>query len=267
VIRHVNAVIAAIGMIVAMTACSGSASGSASDSASDSAGARLCGTERAGVADGTYIVQNNRYGTTKPECVTLSGGTGFRVSQSAIVMPTDGGPGGYPSIYQGCHWGQCSSGGLAAHPVLAADLTPGRVTTNWSTSQPSSGTYNVAYDIWFNKKPRASGQPDCTELMVWLNHTGGVEPFGSQIAMGVSLGGHTYDVWGGPQHWGKTITYLMTTPATSVTGLDVGVLAQNAASRGYLPRSCYLIDVEAGFELWQSGTGLATRSFSVHISG
>jgi glycosyl hydrolase family 12 len=225
----------------------------------------LCGSQRTRVASGAYIVQNNRYGTTKPECVSLAGGTAFRVSRSSILMPTDGGPGGYPSIYQGCHWGQCTSGGLAAHPVLVADLTPGKVTTNWSTTQPGTGTYNVAYDIWFNKTPRASGQPDCTELMVWLNHTGGVEPFGSPIAAGVSVGGHTYDVWGGPQHWGRTITYLMTTPVRSVTGLDVGVLARNAEQRGYLPRSCYLIDVEAGFELWQSGTGLATKSFSVRL--
>ena len=251
---------------MAMTACggSGSASGSTGGSA-DAATTRLCGTQRASVDGGAYIVQNNRYGTTKPECVTLNGGTGFRVSQSSIVMPVDGGPGGYPSIYQGCHWGQCTSDGLAAHPVLASDLTPGKVTTNWSTVQPASGTYNVAYDIWFNKKPKTSGQPDCTELMVWLNHTGGVEPFGAPIAAGVSLGGRTYDVWAGRQHWGKTITYLMRTPVTSVTGLDVGVLAQDAAQRGYLPQSCYLIDVEAGFELWRGGTGLATKSFAVHL--
>jgi hypothetical protein len=257
--RRVCAVIAAAGIAVTMTACASSDPGSAS-----SAVVRLCGTQRAHVAGG-YVVQNNRYGTTAPECVTLSGGTGFRVSQSSIVMPDDGGPGAYPSVYQGCHWGQCGSGGLSAHPVQVADLTPGRATTSWSTVQPSSGTYNVAYDIWFNKTPRTSGQPDCAELMVWLNHTGSVEPFGHLIASAVSLGGHTYQVWGGPQRWGKTITYLMTTPATSVTGLDIGVLAQDAVLRGYLQESCYLIDVEAGFELWRAGTGLATRSFSVHV--
>ena len=38
-------------------------------------------------------------------------------------------------------------------------------------------------------------------------------------------------------------------------------------SRGYLSSSCYLIDVEAGFELWQGGAGLATNSFSVNVGG
>jgi cellulase/cellobiase CelA1 len=52
-----------------------------------------------------------------------------------------------------------------------------------------------------------------------------------------------------------------------VTNLDVGTLAQDAVSRGYLSSSCYLIDIEAGFELWQGGAGLGTNSFSVNISG
>jgi hypothetical protein len=34
-----------------------------------------------------------------------------------------------------------------------------------------------------------------------------------------------------------------------------------------MPSSCWLIDVEAGFELWQGGAGLATSSFSVNVNG
>jgi hypothetical protein len=34
-----------------------------------------------------------------------------------------------------------------------------------------------------------------------------------------------------------------------------------------MPSSCWLIDVEAGFELWQGGAGLATNSFSVNVNG
>jgi len=38
-------------------------------------------------------------------------------------------------------------------------------------------------------------------------------------------------------------------------------------SRGYTKSSWYLIDVEAGFELWQGGAGLKTNSFSVSVNG
>jgi cellulose 1,4-beta-cellobiosidase len=101
--------------------------------------------------------------------------------------------------------------------------------------------------------------------MVWLNHRGGVQPFGAPIANDVSVGGRDYDIWGGPQTWGHTITYEMTAGTTAVTGLDLGTLAQDAARRGYLPQSCYLIDVEAGFELWHGGTGLAATAFSLTL--
>jgi cellulose 1,4-beta-cellobiosidase len=59
----------------------------------------------------------------------------------------------------------------------------------------------------------------------------------------------------------------MTTPATSVTGLEVSQLAADAVSRGYILTSWYLISVEAGFELWQGGAGLATDSFAVSVHG
>src|SRR5438094_6037140 len=103
--------------------------------------------------------------------------------------------------------------------------------------------------------------------MVWLNHNGSVQPFGSQVASDVSLGGNGYNVWEGSQSFGDTVTYDMTTAATSVSDLDVGTLAKDAVSRGYISSSCYLIDVEAGFELWRGGAGLATGSFSVNVAG
>jgi Glycosyl hydrolase family 12 len=218
-------------------------------------------------SSGTYMVQNDEFDSSAPECVTTDGNADFTVANSSIDEAIDGAPGGYPSIYQGCHWGKCSSGGLTAMPIEVSNLTPGKVTTSWSTVQPGgSNAYDVTYDIWFNRTPTTSGQPDCAELMVWLNHEGGVEPIGSQVASNVSIGGRSYNIWQGPQPWGGTVTFEMTAGTSSVSSLDVGTLAQDAVRRGYLSESCYLIDVEAGFELWRGGAGLATTSFSVSIA-
>ena len=222
----------------------------------------LCQEQTAAVSGGTYTAQNNEFDSSAAECVSTDGNADLTVANSSIGNATNGSPGAYPSLYQGCHWGHCSSGGLASAPIRVSNLTAGKVTTSWSTTQPGGSNSNdVAYDIWFNQTPTTAGQPDCAELMVWLNHNGSVQPFGSQVARGVSLGGHGYNVWEGAQAWGDTVTYDMTAGTTSVNGLDVGTLAQDAVSRGYLSRSCYLIDVEAGFELWQGGRGLATDWF------
>ena len=228
----------------------------------------LSGMQSRPVAGGAYTLQNNEWGSGAPESVTTNGNVGFTVTNSSINNATNAAPGGYPSIYAGCHWGNCTSGGLGAHPVQVATLTsPGTVTTSWKTTQPGgSAAYDVAYDLWFNHTPAATGQPDGAELMVWLNHHGPVQPFGSQVGT-ATIGGVSYQVWEGGQPWGDTITYVMASPATSVRGLDVGALAADAVRRGYIRMSWYLIDVEAGFELWRGGAGLATDSFSVNFSG
>jgi cellulose 1,4-beta-cellobiosidase len=54
---------------------------------------------------------------------------------------------------------------------------------------------------------------------------------------------------------------------TSVQDLDIGKFVADAMSRGWIQKSWYLIDVEAGFELWQGGAGLATNSFAVNVPG
>ena len=229
----------------------------------------LCQEQTASVSNGTYIVQNNEFDSSASECVSTDGNADFTVANSSIANATNGAPGAYPSIYQGCHWGNCSSGGLTSSPVEVSNLTTGKVTTSWSTTQPggSSNAYDVAYDIWINQTPTTSGQPNGTEIMVWLNHNGGVQPFGSEVASNVSLGGHTYNIWYGTQSSWDTVTYDMTSGSSSVSNLDVGTLAQDSVSRGYTKSTWYLIDIEAGFELWQGGAGLATNSFSVAING
>jgi hypothetical protein len=224
---------------------------------------KLCNLQAAPVSGGSYRVQNNEWNSTASECITTEGNANFTVANSSISK-SSGAPGGYPSIYKGCHWGVCTTG--SGLPIQVSSLTPGTVTTSWSTTQTASGAYNVAYDIWFYRTPTTSGRPNGAELMVWLNHHGSVrQPFGSLVGA-ATVGGHSYNVWFWNQGW-NTISYSMTSGTTSVSSLDIGELAADAVSRGYIQNSWHLTDVEAGFELWQGGAGLATNSFSVNVSG
>jgi Glycosyl hydrolase family 12 len=225
----------------------------------------LTGTQSTSVAGGVDKVQNNEWGSSKPESITTDGHADFTVANSSISNATDGAPGGYPSIYAGCHWGSCTRGGLAANPVNVSKLVhPGSVTTSWSTTQPAGSAYDVAYDIWFNQAPATTDQPNGAELMIWLNHHGPVQPFGSRVGT-ATIRGVRYQVWEGQQSWGNVISYTMARPTTSVSNLDVGAVAADAVSRGAIQKSWWLIDVEAGFEIWRGGAGLATNSFSVNV--
>ena len=138
----------------------------------------------------------------------------------------------------------------------------GSAVSSWSTAQPSSGAYDVAHDIWFNSTPTTTGQPDGTEVMIWINSRGGVQPFGSQTGT-ASVDGMNWNVWTGQQTSWKIISYVLNPGATSVGNLDLKALFEDAVARGSINPANYLIDVEAGFEIWQGGQGLGTDSFSV----
>jgi hypothetical protein len=38
-----------------------------------------------------------------------------------------------------------------------------------------------------------------------------------------------------------------------------------AARRGYLSPTSYLLNIQAGFEIWQGGRGLGTKSFALSV--
>jgi cellulose 1,4-beta-cellobiosidase len=130
-----------------------------------------------------------------------------------------------------------------------------------------TGSHDVAYDIWFNQTPTASGANNGEELMVWLNSSGGVQPAGSKVG-NTTIDGINYDVWEGMGGSGCTdVSYVMTNHTSSVNNLNVGDLALDSIKRGYMQSSWWLTSIQFGFELWQGGTGLAVNSFSVTTNG
>ncbi|HEX3513129.1 MAG TPA: ricin-type beta-trefoil lectin domain protein [Trebonia sp.] len=245
---------------VAMVAASGVFAAAAPAQAATTT---LCNSQTAAVAGGAYTVQNNEWNSSAPECITTDGNADFTVANSSINL-SGGAPGGYPSIYKGCHWGACTSN--SGLPIPVSSMTPGEVTTSWSTTQ-TGGAYDVAYDIWYNQTPTTSGQPNAEEMMIWINHAGGVEPFGSVVASNVSIGGRIWTIWEGRMSTWNTVSYVLNTGTTSVSNLDVDQLAADSVQRGYMTNSDYLIDVEAGTEIWNGDVGFSTNSYSVNVGG
>ena len=209
------------------------------------------------IAAGDYTIQANEWNSSAQQCITYTGGTAWSMTTANFNL-SGGAPATYPSIYKGCHWGNCTAN--SGMPIQMSNL--GSAVSSWSTTQPSSGAYDVAYDIWFNSTPTTSGQPDGTEVMVWINSRGGVQPFGSQTAT-TTVDGLNWNVWTGQQTSWKIISYVLNPGATSVSNLDLKALFEDAVARGSINPADYLIDVEAGYEIWQGGQGLGTNSFSV----
>jgi hypothetical protein len=219
------------------------------------------------IQGGRYIVNNNRWGTSSTQCINVTG-TGFTVTQADGTASTSGAPKSYPMAYYGCHYGACTTSGnvLSPNGMQASNAAFANITTSVSMTYPSSGTYDAAYDIWFNKSQptTTTGQNDGAELMVWLNHQGSIQPIGSKVGT-ATIAGATWDVWSGNSGW-NVISYVRQTTTSSAT-FSVKSFWDDVVSRGLGSNSWYLTSIQAGFEPWIGGVGLALDSFSVSTTG
>ncbi|MFJ3338960.1 cellulose binding domain-containing protein [Streptomyces sp. NPDC086766] len=206
---------------------------------------------------GRYIVQNNRWGTSQPQCVTTTD-SGFRITQADGSVPTNGAPKSYPSVYNGCHYTNCSPG--TALPAQLSSIAG--APTGISYGYVSDAVYDAAYDIWLDPTPRTDGV-NRTEIMIWFAKVGPVQPVGSQVGTS-TVAGRQWQVWSGNNGSNDVLSFVAPS-AISSWNFDVMDFVRQAVSRGLAQNSWYLTSVQAGFEPWQNGTGLAVTSFSSTI--
>jgi hypothetical protein len=220
----------------------------------------LCGRyQTSPVKHSRYIVMNNVWGATTQQCLELASDGAFRVRRTSH-RNTDAAA-AYPSIYAGCHWGACTRG--TPLPLPVDEIRSARSTWHADTGAP--GVWNATYDLWFHTTADVNRSPDGAEVMIWLDRSGGANPSGTVVARNVRLAGAVWDVWHEDSAW-NYVAYVRTSPTSSVRNLDLRAFTLDAVSRGYVHRSWYLSGVEAGFEIWRDGAGLASRSFSVTVA-
>ncbi|MGI5238252.1 GH12 family glycosyl hydrolase domain-containing protein [Dactylosporangium sp. CA-139066] len=253
---RVRAALAAAGLMVATGAAIVLTTGSAH------ADTQIC--EKYGsttIQGGRYVVMNNVWGTDQPQCINVTS-TGFSISQANHNVPTNGAPASYPAVYYGCHYANCSTGSIL--PLRVSDSRFAGIQTSVSMSFPGSGQWDAAYDIWFDPTARTDGQNTGAEIMVWVNHAGAPQPVGSKVGT-ANIAGGTWDVWEGNIGW-NVISYVRN-PGTSSVSFAPASFFNDAVSRGYAQTSWYLTSIQAGFEPWTGGQGLAVNNFSVTTGG
>ncbi|MFF7373148.1 GH12 family glycosyl hydrolase domain-containing protein [Streptomyces tricolor] len=205
-----------------------------------------------------YVVQNNRWGTSDTQCISVTD-SGFRVTQADGSVPTNGAPKSYPSVFNGCHYTNCSPGTNLPARLGTISSAP----TSISYTYVSNAVYDAAYDIWLDPTPRTDGVSR-TEIMVWFNKVGPVQPVGSQVGT-ATVAGRQWQVWSGNNGSNDVLSFVAPSAITSWS-FDVMDFVRQAVSRGLAQDSWYLTSVQAGFEPWQNGAGLAVNSFSSTVN-
>jgi hypothetical protein len=218
----------------------------------------ICEQYGSTVIQGRYVVQNNRWGTSATQCVTATD-TGFRLTQADGSVPTNGAPKSYPSVFNGCHYTNCSPGTNLPAQLSNISSAPSSI----SYGYVSNAVYNASYDIWLDPTPRTDGV-NRTEIMIWFNRVGSVQPIGSPVG-NATVGGRTWQVWTGSNGSNDVISFVAPS-AISSWSFDVMDFVDQAVARGLAQNNWYLTSVQAGFEPWQNGAGLAVNSFSSAVN-
>jgi hypothetical protein len=209
---------------------------------------------------GNYTVMNNRWGTSATQCINVTT-SGFQIVQQDGTGNLSGAPTAYPAIYLGCHYTVCSPN--SPLPMQISKIAS--ATSSTTETYPGSGTYDAAYDIWLNDTTDVTGVQK-TEIMIWMNHTGSIQPIGSQTGA-ATLAGHTWNVWTGNNGANNVVSYQ----SAGIASLSFSVLdfINDTLRRGsqYGSTSWYLSSIQDGFEPWIGGVGLAVSNFSAVVTG
>ncbi|PJE99630.1 glycosyl hydrolase family 5 [Streptomyces carminius] len=244
--------------LLALLLVAGVLSALAGTASSARADEQICDRYGTTTVQGRYVVQNNRWGTSATQCINVTD-SGFRITQADGSVPTNGAPKSYPSIYVGCHYTNCSPGTNLPARVDSIGSAPTGISYNYV----SNAVYNASYDIWLDPEPRTNGV-NRTEIMIWLNRVGPIQPIGSQSGT-ANVGGRTWEVWTGSNGANNVISFVAPSAIASLN-FDVMDFVDETVNRGMAQRSWYLTSIQAGFEPWEGGAGLGVNSFSAAVN-
>ncbi|MBL7253816.1 GH12 family glycosyl hydrolase domain-containing protein [Paractinoplanes lichenicola] len=208
---------------------------------------------------GRYVVMNNRWGTSAQQCINVTS-TGFAITSQQGTGSTSGAPVSYPAVYLGCHYTKCSPG--TNLPIRVSDIAS--ATSSISYQYVSGATYDAAYDIWLDPSPKTDGVSQ-QEIMIWFNRQGSIQPIGS-IVGNATIGGRTWQVWQGSNGSNAVVSYVAPS-AISSWSFSVLDFIRDVQNRGAITNSWYLTSIQAGFEPWIGGAGLAVTDFSAAVNG
>jgi hypothetical protein len=176
----------------------------------------------------------------------------------------------------GVHADHPESGGIKAYPHAGRAVhrrlsVLQHCTSRFAVTVPAAGSYNTAYDIWCEQH--------AYEIMLWMNWRGKVGPIARSWdatgkpaveLVGVTVGGHTWDIYKGTNGANAVFTFMCTSPATAGE-VDIKAVLDWIKARGWFDRPAggdvLLDEVQFGWEISASTGGLdfAVSDFSVDV--
>ena len=125
-------------------------------------------------------------------------------------------------------------------------------TSTFNETNPSSGDWESAYDVWLN----GSG----IEVMIWTDKNGNVGPLGSSVGT-VTLDSNTWTLYVGNNGSNPTYSFVRSSNETSGTVNILNLLKYLENTGGYFSNPT-LSTIQYGWEI--SGTGNVQENFTIN---
>lgn len=187
--------------------------------------------------NGGYTLYNNIWGDgAGSQCIRVESYSNWGVTAD---HPDTGGVKSYPN---------------ASKTINRALGTLSRLSSSFDVTVPDSGSYATTYDIWAGDHQY--------EIMIWVNYTGAVGPIagswsdeGDPVAeaTGVSLGGHTWNVYKG--NIGFTVISFLRTTGTNSGTINIKAIMDYIYDRGWFG-DVVIGEAQFGFEITSAAGGL-----------
>jgi hypothetical protein len=195
-----------------------------------------------GVTDGGYYVHNNlwnagNYPGTKGTTQVCSYHSWNHIGTASNTG--DGAVKTYPNVHK-----DYSGRTISSFP---------RLTSTYAATAPGVGIYDVAYDLWLNGVPN-------DEVMIWTDNHNQV-PAGSRVATGVSLSGHSWDVYATSGN--GYLAFVPSGGASYTSGtLDLKAMLNYLVAQGRVAASSTVDQICYGVEIVDTGGSPATWRFT-----
>lgn len=189
-------------------------------------------------------------------CVAVTGSAGFTVTKSPGI-PTSSTVRAYPYIGTGCFEGACAGQTATGTGTLPQANSLGNYTVSWATKTPKrSGVWNSSLDLWLGPHVGAG----TTEMMIWLQYS--KPSWWVKLYPKVKVDGANWYVVPHATVAGKYYISFRRASITHSAKLRLAPFMTIAQRLGVLSPSALLWSVQAGFEIWSGGRGLAVTRFT-----
>ncbi|KAI0260169.1 endocellulase [Gloeopeniophorella convolvens] len=140
---------------------------------------------------------------------------------------------------------------------------------NWTYITESEGIRaDVSYDIWFGVAPQGTAATSASsyEIMIWLSGLGGIQPVGSQITTATPVGGHTWNLWKGPNANWEVFSFVSSTGNINNFQADLKDFFDYLVSEQGVASTQYVQAIQTGTEAFTGSASLSIDSFSVSLN-